>query len=132
MAEVPGESDIDSPRNPLLRVHHEVHQDVVIVRAVGDIDLGTAPLLSDHLDQATAQLTPPAPLILDLSGVEFLASVGLSELLKHSQRCVDLGSSLVVVATHRAVLRTMQITGLTENITVVSSIDAALTIEAGA
>lgn len=130
MADLTVEPDIDPSHNPLLRVHHEERDGVVIVRAVGDVDLATASLLSGHLSRGEERLTPPAPLVLDLTGVEFLASVGLSELIRHSALCADLGSRLVVVATQRAVLRSMQLTGLTETIAVVPSVDDALDFDA--
>jgi anti-sigma B factor antagonist len=129
VADLTVEPDTDSPHNPLLQVSLEAREGVVIVRAVGDIDLGTAPLLSQHLTQGEAQLTPPGPLVLDMTGVEFLASVGLSELIKHSKQCTDLGSRLIVVATQRAVLRSLNLTGLTETISVVASVEDALGAE---
>lgn len=130
MADLPVGPDGDAQQNPLLTVHLETRGNAVVVHAVGDVDLATTPLLSEHLSQAEALLAPPAPLVLDMSGVEFLASVGLSELVKYADLCVDRGSRLVVVAAQRAVLRSMQLTGLTEMITVVPSVEDALATEA--
>jgi anti-sigma B factor antagonist len=126
MTDLTVEPDSDSSHDPLLQVHLEVREGAAIVRAVGDVDLGTAPLLSEYLRRGEEQLTPPRPLVLDLSGVDFLASAGLSELIKHAKRCTDLGSRLLVVATQRVVLRTMDLTGLTEMITAVPSVEDAL------
>jgi anti-anti-sigma factor len=58
--------------------------------------------------------------------VEFLASVGLSELIELAARCTKLGSRLIVVAAHSIVLRYMELTGLTANIPVAASVDDAL------
>ncbi|MFL6122182.1 STAS domain-containing protein [Actinophytocola sp.] len=130
MADLTVEPDTGSSHDPLLRVHQEARGGAVVVRVVGDVDLATAPALDAHLCRAQEQLTPPTPLVLDLTGVEFLASAGLSELIKHSQRCATIGSRLIVVAAHRPVLRAMEVTGLTDTIAVVASVDDALTIAA--
>jgi anti-anti-sigma factor len=54
---------------------------VVVVRAAGDVDITTTPLLDDQLRIATALATPPAPVVADLRDVEFFGSNGISVLL---------------------------------------------------
>jgi anti-anti-sigma factor len=109
---------------PLLRVERIVEGDVVILRAVGEIDLSTTPLLAERFDQE--EVRADIPLVVDLTGVDFLASSGLGLLAERSQRYADLGARLTVVAAHRAVLRSIELTGLTEIITVVSSVEEAV------
>jgi anti-sigma B factor antagonist len=109
---------------PLLRVERIVQDDAVIIRASGEIDLTTSPLLAEQLTREEG--IPSAPLVVDLTDVEFLASAGLGLLAEHSQRYAALGSRLIVVAGNRAVLRSIEITGLTEIITVVSSVEEAV------
>ncbi|MFC0437691.1 STAS domain-containing protein [Kutzneria buriramensis] len=66
------------------------------------------------------------PVVLDLTGVTFLASMGLSLLAEHHDQCAEFGSRLVVVATERVVLRPIQITGLDGLVTIVPTVQAAL------
>jgi hypothetical protein len=44
---------------------------------------------------------------------------------EHSERCAQIGSRLVVVATDRAVLRPIQITGLDELLKIVPTVQDA-------
>jgi anti-sigma B factor antagonist len=110
-----------------LRVRQEIVGGAVVVRAVGELDMATRELLDLQLQVAESQVVPPAPIVLDLTGVVFLASMGLSLLVEHHEQCAEFGSRLVVVATGRAVLRPMQITGLDELLTIVATVEAALT-----
>jgi anti-sigma B factor antagonist len=96
----------------LLWVQREVENHSVVVRAAGELDMLTAPTLSRQLELAEAIVVPPAPVVLDLTGITFLSSAGLTVLLNHHKRCTQLGSSLEVVATSRAVTRPLTVTGL--------------------
>lgn len=58
--------------------HRQVGQ-LVVVSVTGEVDAVTAPDLGAAIDEATAG--DPAGLIIDLSGVDFLASAGLSVLV---------------------------------------------------
>jgi anti-sigma B factor antagonist len=80
----------------MLWIDRRVDNHSVIVRAVGEVDLVTAPLLSTQLAMAVAVVVPPAPVVLDLEGMSFLSAQGLKVLLRHHQRCVDLGSRLEI------------------------------------
>jgi anti-sigma B factor antagonist len=110
-----------------LQVRHQIVDGAVVIHAIGDVDMATRGLLDRQLKTAETKVAPPAPVVLDLTGVVFLASMGLSLLVEHHERCAESGSRLVVVATDRAVLRPMQITGLDELLTIVPTVQAALT-----
>jgi anti-anti-sigma factor len=84
---------------------------VVVVTVTGEVDMITAPELRACLRQ---NVDGRRAVVLDLSGVSFLASAGLAvliEALRHSQRC---GADLRLVVTSRAVRRPLQATGLGE------------------
>ena len=110
-----------------LRVSSEIVDGAIVIHAAGEIDMATRQLLDLQLQAAESHVVPPAPVVLDLTGVAFLASMGLSLLVEHHELCAQTGSRLVVVASERAVLRPMQITGLDELLTVVPTVQAALT-----
>lgn len=80
------------------------------VRASGEIDSTTAPLLDTHLtellDAEVRELT------VDLSGVSFLDSAGLCVLATAHRRAVRQDVRMRVLASSRAVVRPLQITGL--------------------
>jgi len=109
---------IGSVGSDILWVDRKVDNHAVIVRATGEVDLASAPLLSAQLRLAEAVVVPPAPVILDLTGVTFIGSAGLSALLDHQERCAELGTRLEVVGT-RVVTRVVAVAGLAEVLPVV-------------
>jgi anti-sigma B factor antagonist len=98
----------------LLWVERLVENHTVIVRASGELDMLTAPVLSRQLELAEAIVVPPAPVVLDLKGITFFSSAGLSVLLTHRERCMELGSRLQIVASSRVVIRAVVLTGLAD------------------
>ena len=96
----------------LLWVQRRVENHSVVVQAAGDLDMLTAPRLSTQLDLAEAIVVPPAPVILDLTRLNFLGSAGLNLLMAHHKRCAALGSRLEIVPGGRAVTRPLALTGL--------------------
>ncbi|OLT48946.1 hypothetical protein BJF85_10790 [Saccharomonospora sp. CUA-673] len=86
--------------------------DAVIVRAKGEVDLGTVAQLTSALDAACDEASPPLAVVADLGGVTFLASSGLSALVRAHERCEDAGTPLRVIVGNRAVLRGFEVTGL--------------------
>lgn len=109
----------------LLRVRSEKRGDAVVIRVTGELDLLTAPILDELLSEAEAG-SVDAPLVLDLTGVTFMASAGLALLMKYDERCGVAGRALRVVANDRAVLRPIALTGLMTRVTVVSTLGDAL------
>ena len=69
----------------------------VLLRLRGEIDMSTAPGLDHHLAAAVAAGTAPAPFVVDLSGVQYLGSVGVALLTHYHQRCQEAGTPLQVV-----------------------------------
>ena len=80
------------------------------VSAAGEIDSTSAPHLHAELE---ARLDEGVrELIVDLDGVTFLDSAGLCALAAVHRRAQTEGVTLRVLASHRAVIRPLQITGL--------------------
>jgi anti-sigma B factor antagonist len=84
----------------------------VRIRALGEIDSSSASSLRAELD-AVLDGTP-GEVVLDLTGVSFLDSAGLSTLAAAHRRATADGTRLRVLASGRAVMRPLQITGLWE------------------
>jgi anti-sigma B factor antagonist len=110
-----------------LHVDQRLEGLAVVLRTTGEIDLSTAPVLDRELHQALSAATAPAPVVADLSGVSFMSSAGLALLLDYRERCTQAGTPLRVVATSRAVLRSLEIAGLLELMPVYATVQDALT-----
>jgi len=95
-----------------------------VVAAVGEVDVYTAPTLDAELTRATD--AGATALVVDLSGVDFLDSTGLSVLVKALERLRARDGRLDVVVTAERVAKVFRITGLDEMLTLHGSLDDAL------
>lgn len=111
----------------LLVVEIETADAYVLVRAIGEIDLSTAPLLSDRLVEAASAAPPGGSVVLDLTPVEFLGSAGLAVLLDHHQRLDTTGVPLRIVVTGGAVARVFEMTEVTKVLRVFETVEDAAT-----
>ena len=84
----------------------------VRLTVTGEVDSSSAPALRTALDDALAR--GARELVVDLDGVTFLDSAGLCVLASTHRRSVEQGFGLRVLASTRAVMRPLQITGLWE------------------
>lgn len=100
----------DPPVTDLARIDVTAQGSSVRLAVTGEIDSSTAPALTRSVDGvfegALDQLT------VDLCAVSFLDSAGLSALATAHRRCKERGVRLRVLASSRAVVRPLQITGL--------------------
>jgi anti-sigma B factor antagonist len=94
---------------------------IVVVAAVGGVDMLTAPRLTEAIGVAAAK--SPAGVIVDLSKVEFLASAGMSVLIA-AQDDVTPHARFGVVADGPATGRPIRIFG--SEITLYRTLDDAL------
>jgi anti-sigma B factor antagonist len=111
----PSTSDLvaaDLVPNDLLTLRSTTTGSTIRVTATGEVDSSSAPLLRAELDAALDH--EPTELVLDLVGVTFLDSAGLSVLAGAHRRATAQDARLRVLASGRAVIRPMQITGLWE------------------
>ena len=85
------------------------HPGTAVLAVQGEIDTLTAPAFT----AATTELVtgPDETLVIDLTGVRFLASSGLAVLISAAQRAEERGVRLRLVAASRAVRRPLEITG---------------------
>jgi anti-sigma B factor antagonist len=82
----------------------------VCLTAAGEIDSTSAPVLRQHLDTLLeGEITE---LTVDLGRVTFLDSAGLCVLAATHRRAVRQDVTMRVLASSRAVIRPLQITGL--------------------
>lgn len=80
-----------------LHVEQRVEDVAVVLRAVGEVDVHTAPLFAERLAQA-ATTTSLDRVVVDLREVRFFGSKGISALVVAHQQCRTRGIALRVVA----------------------------------
>jgi anti-sigma B factor antagonist len=107
----------------LLKVESEQLPNAVVLRAEGEVDAYTADLLRAKLSEAFGA---GLPVVLDLSDVEFFASVGLSVLVEFHLRGEDSGTPLRLVSPRGSVLRALKATTLNQTLELYLDLDAAL------
>ena len=95
--------------------------DVVIFRLRGELDLATSPQLRHEL----AERTKPgvSKVVLDLSELSFMDSVGLSILVAEHKKVTELGGTLVIQNPATRVHRLIEISGLTQYLNIESDGD---------
>jgi anti-sigma B factor antagonist len=96
----------------------------VVVAAIGEVDVFTAPQLDAELSRLTAD--GRTDLVVDLSRVDFLDSTGLSVLVKALKRVREADGRLVVVVTADRVAKVFRLTGLDQLIPLHPSVAEAL------
>lgn len=98
--------------------------DAVVLAVTGELDLLSASVLGGEV--ATALAGAPALLVIDLSEVSFLASIGITTLVE-ARRAAGPGTRVRVVAPETGVVhRTLGLTGLHDALAVATSRAAAL------
>lgn len=84
---------------------------------VGEVDPATAPALADRLAELAADATVSS-VVLDLAGVTFLDSSGLRVLVTGREAIRAADGELALRAPNRNVRRVLEVTGLSDLITV--------------
>jgi anti-sigma B factor antagonist len=107
---------------------------LVLVRVLGEVDMLTAPRLRDVLDGALRAVaderdvstditrdgeTPSV--VCDLEGVTFLGASGLDAFAEAHETAVERRVDLILVASHRTVVRPLHVTTLDRCLTVLAT-----------
>ena len=98
--------------------------DRVVVSAIGEVDVFTAPTLDAELGRLVVE--GRRHLVVDLSRVDFLDSTGLSVLVKALARVREAEGSIAVVVIADRVAKVFRITGLDALIPLHPSVAEAL------
>jgi anti-sigma B factor antagonist len=99
---------------PMLRVDHERSADVHVIRLVGEMDLG-------NVDEARAALMPAiggddVDVIVDMSELEFIDSMGISMLLEAQAASRRDSNRLRFRGSGDEVAKILQLTGVDEQL----------------
>ena len=84
--------------------------DVLVLRASGELDLSTAPILDAAVSAAREE--PGVPVVLDLSGVTFVDSTGIRSLIGAAQTLEAEGRAFALLSPADAVVRVLDLTDL--------------------
>jgi anti-anti-sigma factor len=106
----------------------EIHRDeALILEITGTVDMVTAPKL--HVAVRSALAERPQTLVLDLSGVSFLAAAGLHIL---DVARAEAGDTIMfaVVADGPATVRPIELTGMAGILTLYATIDDVVELSA--
>ena len=102
---------------------------VTVLRARGEIDLGSAPRLrAAAVDRLVAG---DRALVLDLSAVEFIDSIGLGTVVAIVKRARSLGGDVAVVITLDRIRKPFELTGLASVLAIHDDVDAAVAALSG-
>ncbi|HEY6425318.1 MAG TPA: anti-sigma factor antagonist [Pseudonocardiaceae bacterium] len=97
--------------------------DACVVTVVGDIDALTAPELSNFL---TGQLAAAQVVVVNLDGVRFLGSAGLSVLLEVSELATREQRDLRLVCNSRIANRALDVADLRDRFTFADTVPQVL------
>lgn len=97
----------------MLNLEHSRDNDKARIAASGELDIYSAPKLSDVIDAYVD--AGATEVVLDLSGITFLDSTGLSAFLAAHQRLESQGGKLVLEGPGAQITRMFDLTGLTEH-----------------
>ena len=96
----------------------------VVVSVTGDIDLNSETRLREALTQLESG--PPRRVIVDLSGVEFMASAGIHVLLDVGAALRSEGGLLIIACARPVVARVLTLTGADQLVPVAGTVADAL------
>lgn len=100
--------------------------DQIVVSVTGDVDMHAESRLRDALYQLGPG--PPRRVVLDLSGVGFMASAGVHALLDAAALLRSGHGALILACAQPVVARVLSLTGTDQLMPVVGTVDEALAL----
>ncbi|MER6303821.1 STAS domain-containing protein [Kitasatospora sp. NPDC001539] len=95
--------------SPLKTTRHDADTGPVL-RVVGDLDFEFAPVLRERVEQLA--LAPGQCLVIDLSGLRFCDSSGITALLAARRHARAAGADMALAAVPTKTLRILTVVGL--------------------
>ncbi|MFI0444154.1 STAS domain-containing protein [Actinomadura sp. 6N118] len=109
-----------------LQVTAEPHDGLTVVRLQGELDIANAEDLRQALHSARREHGDLV--ILDLEGLEFMDSHGLSVIISCYKAATTAGGSVSLAAPRPIVRRTLEVTGLTGRLAIFDSAEEAISV----
>jgi len=98
---------------------------VTLVAASGEVDAYTGPELLEALKDSLEQADGPAWLLVDLTQVQYLDSIGLGILVQAAKEAAQTGGALAVACRTPVVLKVFDISGTRAMLGVRESVEEA-------
>ena len=98
--------------------------DAVVLSAEGIVDMAAAPTLTDQIREILRQR--PVVLVVDLTGVTFLATAGMSVLMEAYRKSEELAICFRIVAHGPVTVKSMQLLGIDDLLAIYPTVSTAL------
>jgi anti-anti-sigma factor len=98
----------------------------VIVSAGGELDASNETTWRRLLSEAAMAAGSPGPLVVDISGLDFMGCCAYAALGEEAERCRRRGVEMRLVSSQPVVARIVTVCGLSELLPVDDSVDIAL------
>ncbi|MBW0013635.1 anti-sigma factor antagonist [Mycobacterium sp.] len=102
----------------------------VIINAGGEVDACNERTWCRLVSEAAGVVIPPGPLVVDVTGLDFMACCGFAVLADEARRCKERGVELRLVSCDPVVARVVDACGLNSLLPVYPTADAALATSA--
>lgn len=112
------------PPPQTLRLSDSPAGSALVLQVEGELDAHTVPIFAERL--AGTITAGDVDVVVDLAGVSFIDSAGLSVLLNGFRRATRRGRSFVLAAPSDRVKRVLEVTGLAATFGLYDSVDEAL------
>jgi anti-anti-sigma factor len=108
----------------LITVSVEHRDGIAVIVVAGEIDMASAPKLEAAVADVVAE--DPGGVVVALSAVDFMGSVGV-RILVEAQQQIGAADRFAVVSKGSATRRPIQLAGLDETLALYSTLDEAVT-----
>jgi anti-sigma B factor antagonist len=98
----------------ILDVREDGHRGAQAMELLGELDAASAPALRERLAEVATRGS--GPLVIDLSGLDFIDSTGLSVLLNGKRRLSRKGRGFAIVCPPGHVRRILEVTQLLDTL----------------
>jgi anti-sigma B factor antagonist len=102
----------------------EVVRNASVITLLGELDIATSPKVRELLSEAARD--GDRPLVIDLTGCEFVDSTGLATLLHGAKPAQNGESNVALVCTGGEVRKLLELTAIDRTIPVYETLDSAI------
>ncbi|MBD8876693.1 STAS domain-containing protein [Roseibium polysiphoniae] len=107
----------------MLTIEDTLEGDVKIICPTGKLDTLTAKTFEAHLQSCVEDGN--GPLLVDMSGVDYVTSFGLRSILIVAKKLAPFGRKFILFATNPSVMDVLRVSGFLKIVTVAENQDAA-------
>ena len=102
----------------------EVVRNASVITILGELDIATSPKVRELLSEAARDAD--RPLVIDLTGCDFVDSTGLATLLHGAKPAQNGESNVALVCTGGEVRKLLELTAIDRTIPVYETLDSAI------